>query len=293
MTSKCRKRIRACKSFCRYIRMLYTTASIWETKCVMCLSLVLQCCGASCSFMVWRRRQTAGWSEMPPVTCAGCEGPDGPRATRLSSPAVACSSSTAKESRWPQLSQKSPSSSSSPSCRRRRCSSFISLSSSSDTAAPLKPLLPRVPHRHISIPESPVKRRLLPLGRRSLSSVQPSDKSFSRGSLQELSALSARFSWLESSSLWSCPDISITPESGADCPGLLSGFDLMDKLGVGGSSMLGLQHRLLDTGGVGVGWTVCPSCCSGASGLEAAEVGAVCKALYGGGGVGGRLTTSS
>lgn len=195
-----------------------------------------------------------GWSGTPPVTWAGCEGPDGPRATRLSSAPMACSSSTAKESRWPQLSQNwPPPSSGSPSCCRSCCSSFASFSSSSDTAAPLNPLLPRVPHRHISIPESPVKRRLLPLGRRSLSSVPPSDKSFSRGSLRELSALSPRFSWLESPSPWSRPDITITPESGTDCPGLLSGFDLMAKLGVGGSSMLGLQQRLLETRGVGEG----------------------------------------
>lgn len=97
--------------------------------------------------------------------------------------------------------------------------------------------------------------------------------------MQELSALSLPFPWLERPSLWSRSDTSITPDSCTDCPGLLSGFDLMDKLGGGGSSMLGLQHRLLDTGGVGVGGTVCPSCGSGASGLEAAEAGPVCKAL--------------
>lgn len=86
-----------------------------------------------------------------------------------------------------------------------------------------------------------------------MSSMHPSDKSFSRGSLQELSALSPRFSWLETPSLWSRPDISITLESGTDCAGLLSGFDLMARLGVGGSSMLGLQQRLLETSGVGEG----------------------------------------
>lgn len=249
------------------MHMLCITASI-------CLSLVLQCWGASCSVMVWRRRQTAGWSGTPPVSWAGCEGPEGPRVTCPSSPAIPGSSSTAKESRWPQLSQKLPSSTSPPPWCRRRCSSFISLSSSSDTAAPLKVLLPRVPHRHISIPESPVNRRLLPLGRRSLSSGQPSDNSFSRGSLQELSALSLRFP-----GLWSRSDITITPESCTDCPGLLSGFDLMATLGGAGSSMLGLQHKPLDTGGGGVGGTVWPSCCSGASGLEAGKAGAVCKAL--------------
>ena len=240
----------------------------------VCLSRALQCCGASCSLMVCRRRQTAGWCGTPSVTWVSGEGPDGP--------AITGSSSTAKESRWLQLSQKllssSSSSSSSPSCCRSRCSSFISLSSSSDTAAPLKLLLPPVPHRHISIPESPVNRRLLPLGRRSWLSGQPSVKSFSRGALQELSALgSLLFPWLVR--LWSRSDVSITPESGANAPGLLSGLDLMGKLRGGGSSMLGLQHRPFDPRGVGVGESVCPPCCSGASGLGATEAGVVCKAL--------------
>lgn len=109
-----------------------------------------------------------------------------------------------------------------------------------------------------------------------MSSAPPSDKSFSRGSLQEPSALIRP-------SLWSCSDVSVAPESGPDCPGLLSGFDLMDKLGEGGPSMLGRQHRPFDTGGVGVGVggskSVCPSRCSGARALGATGAGAVCKAL--------------
>lgn len=242
-------------------------------------------CGPSCSFMVWRRRHTGGWGEALPIRWGSWGGPDGPCATRLSSPPITCSSSTLKEARWPQLSQKSPVSSSSPSRLSRVSSSLISLSSWHIPPAPLKLLLPRVPHTHTSIPESPVNRLLLPLGSRSLSSVQPSDKSFSRGSLQESSPLSLLFSWMESGekspSLLSPSDSSITPESCAVCMGLLSGFGLMSNMGSCGSSMLGLQHRLSETEGNGEGWMAvqCPSCCSGASGQEVTEVGPVCKAL--------------
>lgn len=114
-----------------------------------------------------------------------------------------------------------------------------------------------------------------------MSSVQASVKSFSRGSLQELPALPLHFPWLERPSLRSRSDVRITPESCTDCPGLPSGFELRDKPGRagGGSSMLGLQHRPLDTRGVGVGGIVCPSGCSGARGLLATEAGADCKAL--------------
>lgn len=245
-----------------------------------CGSVLVLWCGPSCSFMVWRRRHTGGWSEALPIRWAGWGGPDGPRAIRLSSPPITCSSSTLKEARWPQLSQKSPSSSS-PSRPSRVSISLISLSSWPVPPAPLKPLLPRVPHTHTSIPESPVNRLLLPLGSRSLSSVQPSGKSFSRGSLQETSPLSLLFSSLVSPSLLSPSDSSITPESCGVCIGLLSGFGLMSKVVGCGSSMLGLQHRPSETGGTGVGWMIgqCPSCCSGASGLEATEVAPVCKAL--------------
>lgn len=249
-----------------------------------CGSVLVLWCGPSCSLMVWRRRHTGGWSEVLLFWWAGWGGPDGPRATRLSIPPSACSSSTPKEARWPQLSQKSPASSSASSSsssppRPNRLSS--SLNSLPVPSAPLKPLLPRVPHTHTSIPESPVNRLLLPLGSRSLSSAQLSERSFSRGSLQDSSPLPLLFSWLVSPSLLSPSDSSITPGSCAVCVGLLSGFGRKSKLGGCGSSMLDLQHRLSETGGTGVGWMVgqCPSCCSGASGFEATEVGPVCKAL--------------
>lgn len=245
--------------------------------------------------MVWRRRHTGGWSEALAIWWLGW---GGPRVTRLSGPPRAASSSTLKEARWPQLSQKSPASSSSslsPSCPNRLSSSLSSLPSWPVPPAPLQPLLPRLLHTHTSIPESPVNRLRLPLGRRSLSSAQLSGRprSFSRGSLQESSP--PLFSWVASPSLLIPSDIRITDESCAVCTCLLSGLGLKSKVGDCGSSRLGLQHRLSETEGTGVGWMVgqCPSCCSDARGLEATEVGPVCKALYGGGGVGGLLTTSS
>lgn len=251
-----------------------------------CGSVLVLCAGPSCSLMVWRRRHKGGFREPLLIWWAGWGLPVGPHPGRLSTSPRACSSSTQKEAWWLQLSQNSPASSSSSSafsCPRRLSSSLNSLLSWPVLPAPLQPLLPRVPHTHTSIPESPVIRRLLPLGSRSLSSTLPSDRlrSFSRGFLQESSPLSLSFSWLASPSLLSPSESSITPEFCAVCTDLVSGFGLKSKVGGCGSSMVGLQHRLSETGGTGEGWMAvqCPCCCSGASGLEATEDGPVCKAL--------------
>lgn len=261
-------------------KVLFT---LLQWRCVHvqpCGSVLVLWWGPSCSLMVWRRRHTGGWGELLPVWLACCGGTEGPRVARLSSPPSTCSSSKLKEARWTQLSQKSPTSSLSSASHPSRLS--ISLSSAVSWPVPPAPLrpFPCVLHTHTSIPESPVNLLLLPAGSRSLSSMQLSDRSFNRGSLQDSSSL--LFSWLSSASSLSPSDSRITPEPWCVWMGLLSGLGLKSSVAAGcGSSVLDLQHSPSETGGAGLSERVgqCPSCCSEASGLGATEDGPVCKAL--------------